>query len=145
MAFADLSEDSPIVRRDIQITPFMERIVLETGPFAVNLPARDRSTHEPHHVAVAVIGAGIAVLRDGSAELGYHDDGRIAVDRSEALRERRQPLRKRTEQISELTFHATLICVSIPSADSQEAQLHTRIATHERSEPRGIAHERIRR
>jgi hypothetical protein len=67
MAFANLRKDSPIVRCHIQITPFMQRIVVETRPIAVNLSARDWSIHEPHDVAVAVIRAGVAILRDGSA------------------------------------------------------------------------------
>jgi hypothetical protein len=126
MALANLRKDSAIVGRHIQITALVQHIVVEARPFAVNLTARNWSPHVPHHVAMAVVCACVTILRDGPTEFGDNNDCCIAVNRSEAPGERRQPLCKRTEQISQLTFRAALTCESIPSADSQEAQLCTR-------------------
>jgi hypothetical protein len=66
-----------VVRRHRQVAPFIEGVLGQTRPTAVDPPAAHAGPQKHHHAAVAVVGAAVAVLLDHAAELGHHDDERV--------------------------------------------------------------------
>ena len=59
---------------DGEVPLFEQLLRLESRPIAVHAASAHRSPQHHHHVAVAVIGAGVAVFSDGAAELRHGDE-----------------------------------------------------------------------
>src|ERR1700730_8621990 len=74
--------------------------------------------------AVAVIGAAVAILAEGAAELGDDDDNGIFPScRSDLLGKARKRTAEFTETIGEITGGRALIDMGIPAADIDKAQV----------------------
>src|SRR5215471_5659949 len=69
VTFEDGGEDGAVVGGDDEIAALVEPGPGEAGPIAVDAPAADAAAHHPDDIAVAVIGAAVAVLADRAAEL----------------------------------------------------------------------------
>src|SRR6266436_3125170 len=55
-------EDGAEVRGEREVAAFIELVIVQAGPFAVNLAALYVAAHEEHAVRVAVVRAAIAVF-----------------------------------------------------------------------------------
>src|SRR2546427_3577799 len=65
------SQNIAEVRSDGQVSPFEKLFGFQTRPAPVDFTATHWAAEHHHHVAVAVVGAAIAVFLHGSAELGH--------------------------------------------------------------------------
>src|SRR6266851_8490855 len=74
----------------------------EAGPLPVNPAAAHRAAQDPDRIAMPVIGAGIAILVDGAAELGEHDYDGICPLVAEALRQGGKAVAERAQPVGEL-------------------------------------------
>ena len=59
-----------------EISSFEATLVGESGPIPVNA-AVDAAANYQHRVAVTVVGAAVAVLRDGPSEFRHRDNHRV--------------------------------------------------------------------
>src|SRR5436190_2309482 len=108
MASNDLVEDAAEVRRHGEVAPVVALFAGQTGPFAVHLAAADAlPADDEHGVAVAVIGAAVAVLGDRPPELAHRQDddvlhpiAEVARERGDALAEVGEPLRELADRRS---------------------------------------------
>src|SRR5205823_4238338 len=64
-----LAEDVAEVGRHGEVAVLEELLRVESWPLAVHLSALHAAACDQHYVGVAVIGAAVAVLADGAAEL----------------------------------------------------------------------------
>src|SRR5215831_5910210 len=116
----EFAEHGAIVGGDGEVPAFEELFLFEARPFAVDPAALHRAAYGHHETAVAVVGAGIAVLFRSTAEFGhgYQDDVFHAI--AHVLAERADGIRKLTKQIRELLI---LVAVVIPSTHFGESGL----------------------
>lgn len=91
MASGDGGEDSAIVGGDREVAAFVERRLGEAGTVAAHLAAAHAATKHPHHIAVAVVGAAIAVFVRGAAEFRYDDNDRVVPVRPQSFRQAANP------------------------------------------------------
>src|SRR5258708_15046088 len=85
--------------------------------------AIDAASHYPVNAAVAMIGAAVAVLAEGAAELGDHDDHRISPSgRPDLLGKARKRAAEFAETVGEITGGRALIDMGIPAAAIDIAQ-----------------------
>src|SRR5579872_2775315 len=74
MPHDDFAEHVAEVGRDREVASFVSMLDGEAGPAAVDLPAAHAAADDHHRVAVAVIGAAVAVLAHRAAELRHRED-----------------------------------------------------------------------
>src|SRR5262249_52563518 len=120
MSLYEFAKHGAIVGGDGEVPAFEELFLFEARPFAVDPAALHRAAYGHHETAVAVVGAGIAVLFRSTAEFGhgYQDDVFHAI--AHVLAERADGIRKLTKQIRELW---SLVAVVIPSTHFGESGL----------------------
>src|SRR5438876_6007225 len=72
----NFAENGTKVRREREVAVFVELMIVQAGPFAVDRASFHVAAHHEHAIGVAVIGAAIPVFLGGSAELahGYEHD-----------------------------------------------------------------------
>ena len=101
---------------ECEVTTFVELMLAQAGPLAVNLAAFNRATEGKHGIGVAVVGAAVAVFASGAAEFrhGQHGDVRHAL--AHVLVERRERVAEILQAIGELAGHPTFRHVVVPSA-----------------------------
>ncbi len=133
------------VGRHREVALLVEARGREARPSAVNLAAFHRAAHHPHHVAVAVIGAAVAVLMHRAAELGNHQDDGVLVVRPQRLREARESLAERLQMSRELAVGGAFVDVRIPAAERHERDANRRIAPDQTREAVGVVGESLRR
>ena len=73
MADDDLAEDVAEVGRDREVASFEATLRREARPSSVDLAAAHAAADDQHRVAVAVIGAAVAVLRHRAPELRHRE------------------------------------------------------------------------
>src|ERR1700733_2667549 len=144
MALAYLCQHCPVVSCYWQIATFVQLSILKAGPVTMHLAACYITAQQPHSISVSMVGPPIAILGDCSTELRENDNGCVGIDRSKILREGCHAACKGSQQIGELTFGSALVRVSIPTADRQEAQLHSWIPAHQRGKPCRVIRESVR-
>jgi len=98
-----------------KVAPFVELLVGQARPFAIDVAALHVATHHEHAIRVAVIGAAVAVFLRRTAELahGHHNHIRHAI--SHVLVKGRQSLPEIFQQIRKLPLHAAFIDVVVPA------------------------------
>ena len=74
MLGSGFGEDVAEIGGDGEVASFEALVVLQPGPAPVDAAAFHRSAEQQHRVAVAVVGAPVAVLRHGASKLGHRDD-----------------------------------------------------------------------
>ncbi len=121
---ADFAEDVAEIGGDGEVAILEELVGRERGPVAVDFAALDRAAHGEEAGAVAVIGAAIAVLVHGAAELAHGDDDDIGHAVAEVLMQRGQRLREAAEPGGELALGVALVGVGVPAVDLGEGDLH---------------------
>ena len=116
------------IRGDRQVAAFVELLVVEAGPAAVDLAALHVAAEHKHGVGVAVVGAAGAVLARGAAELRHGDErdvlrvvAQVAPEGGDAGGESREP-------VGELAVYAALVLMGVPAADSVKAASTPRLA-----------------
>ena len=94
----DFAEDVAEVGRDREVAALVALLAREPGPPAVDAAAADAAADHHHRVAVSVVGAAVAVLAHGPAELRHRQDDRvfhaiaeIGDERGDAAREVVEP------------------------------------------------------
>src|SRR5277367_2450051 len=117
----------------------------ESGPAAVDFAAFHWTAHHPHHVAVSVIGAAVAVLMHRAAEFRDHEDDGVLVVRAERLGETREALGQRLQMSCELAGRRAFADVRIPAAERHERDANGRVAADQTREPVGVIGETLRR
>src|SRR5215471_18265012 len=109
----EFAEHSTIIGSHGEIASFEQLFLFETRPFAVDLTALDSTTDHHHETPMAMIGAGIAVLFDGTAEFGHRHHNDIFHTIAQVLAERPDGVGKLPQKVRELL---TLVAVVIPPA-----------------------------
>ena len=109
----------------------MQLVFVQSWPVAIDFPAVYRSAHDPHHVAVTVVGAPVAVFPRRSSEFGDHQDNGTTVDVAKAGSELRKAVPQRLQMIGKLAFGAALPDMRVPTAQAEESELNCRILPHQ--------------
>ena len=86
-------------------------------------------------IAVSVIGAAIAVLVHGAAELRDHRRRRCPATLAEAAAQRREPLAERAQPVGELPVVVALTDMGIPAARLGKDEADPRVGGHQPGEP----------
>ena len=92
------------VGRHREVAVLVEVRRVEARPPAVDLSAADAAAEQQHDVGVAMVGAAIAVLLHGAAELGHRHDRHVRHPRTEVARERRDREAEVAQPVGELTL-----------------------------------------
>src|SRR4029077_16904010 len=87
-ALEDGGEDHTVVGGDREVAALIELRGRETGPIAVDAAADDAAPQYPDDVAVAVIGAAIAILPNRPAEFGKDNDDSVVPGAAETAGEK---------------------------------------------------------
>src|SRR5712692_114982 len=120
----DFADHRAKVRCQREVAAFIELVIVQPGPFAINLPAFHVAAHEEHAIRVAVIGAAIAVFLGGAAEFAHGDKNNILHAVAHVLVKRPKPLAEILEQIGKLPLHAAFIDVIVPAAAIDKQNFH---------------------
>src|SRR5271154_3536852 len=102
------------VSGDREVALLVELLRAQPRPLAVNPPAIDFTAGDPDDVAVAVIGAAVAVLAHGSPELRQDDDHRVAPCAPEPVGQSHQAFAERTEVVGKPSLTPALIDMGVP-------------------------------
>ena len=86
----------------------------------MNLAALHTLAKSPHHIAVAMVCAVVAILAHGATELRHHHHGRFLKSIAQTLDQGVDGFTQKSEPIGELPFTVALIHMSIPSADGHK-------------------------
>src|SRR5207248_4033201 len=116
MALEDGRQRGAKVGGDCEVAPLVELGRGETGPIAVNPAAIDLAAQYPHDIAVAVIGATIAVFPKGAAEFGHDDDDGVLPSLAQPSGKSGEALAERAQMIGQLPVVIPLIDVGVPTA-----------------------------
>src|SRR5260221_7170421 len=118
-----------------EIAALEQRVRRKTRPLAINSPAAYAAAQHPDDIAVAVIGAAVAILLHGAAEFGEHDDDRIVPVASERLGKGGEPVAERAQPFGELTFVVALADMRVPAAEAQKGETDIAAATDRSGKP----------
>src|SRR5258706_6567559 len=102
---------------DGEIAAFEQLRGRKARPVAITAATAHPPAGQPDHVAVAMIGAAVAVLLNGAAELGDDDDDRVVPVATQAAGQRGQPIAERTQPVGELTLVVALLDMRVPAAE----------------------------
>lgn len=90
----DFADDGTEIRGEREVAAFVELMIIQAGPFAVDLSAFDVAAHDEHAIGVAMVGATIPVFLGGTPEFthGHKDDvfhavAQVLMKSGEALAE----------------------------------------------------------
>ena len=99
MALQHFGQHQPEVGGDGKVASLMQGARIQAGPLAQYLAAVDAATQRPHHIAVPVVGAVVAVLAHRAAELRHHQHHRVVEGRAEPCCQCRQAGSERAQAI----------------------------------------------
>jgi len=100
----DFTDDGAEIRGEREVAAFVELVIVQAGPFAVNLPALHIAAHHEHTIGVAVVGAAIAIFLGGAPELAHGHEDHILHAVAHIQMKRRNALPKILQQIGKLTL-----------------------------------------
>ena len=99
------------------------------------------AAEHPDHVAVPVVSPAIAVLADGAAELGQHEDDSVAPSLARSAGEGGEALAERAQSLGELSLVVSLVDMRVPPPQPDRRKPDACIATNQASEPRRLPRE----
>jgi len=105
---------------------------LQAWPAAVNIASFYRTAQHEHDIAVAMIGAGIAILFHRAAELRHRDEYDILHSITHVANESGERRPELSQHIIQLTV---FVAVMIPTSDVRERDFHSGICFNQ---PRGL-------
>src|SRR6266849_5772649 len=112
----DFADHRAKVRCQREVASFVELMIVQAGPFAVNLAALYIAAHEEHAIGVAVVGAAIAVFLCSAPEFAHGHKNNILHAVAQVLVKRRKALAEVLQQIRELSLHSAFVHVIVPAA-----------------------------
>src|ERR1700692_2473172 len=108
--------------------------LIDLDLFADDAAAIDAAAHYPVDAAMAVIGAAVAVLAEGAAEFGDHDDDSVSPSRrSDLFGKSGQRTAEFAETVGEITGRRALVDMGIPAADIDKAEVE--LLAHQPADP----------
>src|SRR5256885_13527549 len=116
----NFSDDGAEVRGEREVAAFVQLMVVQARPSAVNLAALHIAAHHKHAIRVAVIGSAIAIFLGGAAELTHGHEDNIFHAVAHILMKRREALSEVLQQIGKLALHAAFVHVIVPAAAIDE-------------------------
>src|SRR5262245_44888316 len=129
------AEEIAVFGKDGIVAVLEQRSMRNADLFAHDASPFQGSTKNPIGAAVAVVGATVAVLPEGAAELAQHHHHGIAPGAAHALGEGGEPAAELLQARGEVAARAALAHVGVPAADVDEAEVV--LALHEaRDAPR---------
>ena len=141
----DLREDVAEVGRDREVAALVALFGREAGPRAVDLAAADAAAEDEHRVAVAVVGAAVAVLLHRPAELRHREHTMSAMRSPRSVASAAMPCAKSSSRAGELAGRAALVDVRVPAAELGERDLEADVRLDElRDLPQRLAERRSR-
>src|SRR5215467_9771598 len=102
----NFAENRAKIRGEREIAPFVELMVVQAGPFAIDLPAAHVSTHHEHAICVAVVRAAVAVFARGPAKFAHGNENDLVHAVAQVLMKCHKSLAKIAQQIRELSLYA---------------------------------------
>ena len=118
--------------RDVASFEALRRI--ESRPPAQHLASIHRTAQHEHRRRVTVIGAAVAVLLDGAAELGHREHHDVTHALAQVLRERGERPAELGEPGRELAFARPLVDVRVPAGDIGEGDVQADVGLDELSD-----------
>src|SRR6266704_5601272 len=120
----DFAEHGTKVRGECEIPAFVELMIVQAGPLAVDLPATHVSAHHKHAIGMAVVRTVVAVFFCGAAEFAHGDKNDVLHAVAEVLVKRGQSLAEIAQQIRKLALHTAFVEVVVPSAAIDKQNFH---------------------
>ena len=141
MAFEDCCQHGAKVGGDGEIAPLVELRRSETGPITINPAAIDGAAQYPDDVAVAVIGAPVAVFPKGAAEFRQDDDDGVLPGLTRPAGEGGETLAERAQTIGQLPVVIALVDVGVPTAEPECCNADAGVTADQQREPSRLAGE----
>src|SRR5271167_3543405 len=135
VALEDRRQHGAKVGGDSEIAPLVELRRGETGPIAVNAAAIDGTAHYPDDVAVAVIGAPVAVLPKGAAEFRQDDDDGVLPGLARSAGKSGETLAERAQMIGQLPVVVALVDVGVPTSEPDCRNADAGVMADQQREP----------
>ena len=117
----DFAEHVAEIGRDREVAALVALSASRPGHLPYTRPPRTPPPIDHHRVAVAVVGAAIAVLVHRAPELRHRQDDDVGHAIAEVGDERRDAAAEVVEPRRELALRAALVDVRVPAADSANA------------------------
>src|SRR5256885_7728206 len=136
MARDDRRQHGTEIGRHSKIAAFVERVRSKAGPLAVHPAALHGAAQYPEDIAVAGIGAAIAVLAHRAAEFGQHDTRGVPPIRAERFGERCEPVTEGAEPLRQLPSMTALAHMSVPAAEADKGETDLAVVRHKPRKPR---------
>src|SRR5262249_1612748 len=128
----DLVEHAAEVGRHREVASLVALFAPEARPAAVLLAAAHAlSADDEHRVAVAVIGAAVAVLGHRPPELAHRQNDDVFHAVAEVARERRDALAEVAKALRELADRRSLVYVRVPAAGFGERDFEAHLGLDE--------------
>src|SRR6266478_5016386 len=121
----NFADDGAKIGRERKVAAFVKLVIVQAGPFAIDLAALHVATHDEHAIRMAVVGTAIAVFLGGASELAHGHDDDVLHASAHVLMERRKTLAEILQQIRELALHSAFVDVIVPAAAIDEKNFHT--------------------
>src|SRR6266853_2219731 len=131
MARRDLGEEVAEVGGDREVAALEELVPVEARPAAVDAAAANAAAEDEHRRRVTVVGAAVAVLRDGAAELRHRQRDDVRHPVAEILRERRERRAEVREAERELAALGALADMRVPALHVGEGDLEADVGLDE--------------
>src|SRR5204862_6270479 len=120
---------------DGEIAALIQRRRRQTEPLAVNPAALPRPAEQRDDIAVAVIGAAIAILAHGAAEFGQQDDDRILPRTAEGFGKCCEPVAEGAQSLRQLSGMIALPDMGVPAAEADDGKADRWVVREEAGEP----------
>ena len=134
------AEDLAEVGGEGQIAAFVELVVVEAGPAAIDLAAFHVAAENKHRVGVTVVSAAGAVFAGGAAELRHGDQGDVFGIVAQVAPEGGDGGGEVAEAVGKLAVDAALVLMRVPSADVGECGLDAEVGLEQLGDlPQAVA------
>src|SRR5262249_30023432 len=121
----DLAKHVAEISRQRQVASFVKLIVLQPGPFSINLTAAYAVAHDEHRVRMSVVRAAVTVLSHRAAKLRHRQHHDIVHSLAQVLIKRSKAGAELLQEVCELSTSVALVHVRVPAADVGALALHT--------------------
>src|SRR5215831_3263573 len=140
MANRDLGEELTEIRGHGEIAPFVELLAGQTRPPPHHTSALHRAAQDEHGRGMPMVGAPVAVLAHGAAELGHGQHHYVAHALPQITIEGGQALGEFREAEGELSALVALVGVRVPSPHVGEGDLEPNVGLDELGDlPQAVA------
>src|SRR5437867_13223054 len=115
MLVSHFPEDISEVRRQRQVATFVQLIVLQTRPFAVDFTAAYAVADDEHRIRMSVIGPAIPILSDSTTKLRHRENENVIHASAKIRIQRGNRRAELSQQIAKLALLIAFVNMRVPA------------------------------